>query len=161
MGYTTDFEGRVSIDPPLNEKEIEYINKFADTRRMNRKNGPYYVGGTGFMGQDHEQDVIDSNQPPAGQPGLWCQWVASDDGEFIEWDGGEKFYEAEDWMSYIIDHFLCLDPIAKRDNPHFDFLQGHVLNGEIFAQGEESGDNWKIDVVDNAVTTKQGTISYE
>ncbi len=25
MGYTTYFEGGVTIDPPLNEKEIEYL----------------------------------------------------------------------------------------------------------------------------------------
>ena len=86
MGYTTDFHGQISIDPPLNPTEIEYINKFNDTRRMNRTNGPYYVGGTGMGGQDHEDDIQDYNSPPTGQPGLWCNWCATEDGKFIEWE---------------------------------------------------------------------------
>ena len=34
MGYTTDFEGAVTVVPPLNEHEIAYLRRFADTRRM-------------------------------------------------------------------------------------------------------------------------------
>jgi len=161
MGYTTYFEGAVSIEPPLNEKEIEYINKFNDTRRMKRKNGPYYVGGTGMAGQGHDDDIEEYNSPDPTQPGLWCGWCATEDGQFIEHDGGEKFYYAAEWMQYIIDHFIGENPLAKLNNEHFDFLQGHTINGEIFATGEESGDNWKIEVKDGIVTTKQGAIVYD
>jgi len=81
--------------------------------------GAYFVGGLGLRGQDADPSVTDHNTPPgqlsyggvenefrdryeerqrrieAGecQPGLWCQWIPSDDGTAIEWDGGEKFYE--------------------------------------------------------------------
>ena len=161
MGYTTDFTGQISIDPPLNEKEIEYINQFNETRRMRRTNGPYFVGGGGMFGQDHDSDIQDYNRPPEGQPGLWCKWMATEDGKFIEWDGAEKFYDAAEWMQYIIDHFLGKNPIAKQVNSHFDFLEGHTLNGEILAEGEEQGDIWKIFVNNNAVTTKEATISWE
>ena len=172
MGYTTDFDGVINIDPPLNEKEIKYINKFSDTRRMNRRNGPYYVGGTGMCGQDREEDVIDYNSPDPSQPGLWCQWVPADietdemgepvSATGIEWDGNEKFYNAAEWMQYIIDHFIGENPLAKLNNPeHFDFLQGHTLNGEIFADGEEADDHWKIEVKDGNVTTKQGVVNYD
>ena len=162
MGYTTEFDGAVFIDPPLSEKEVLYINKFAETRRMNRKNGPYYVGGTGMAGQDHEADVIDYNSPPKGQPGLWCQWVASDEGDRIEWDGGEKFYDATKWMQYIIDHFIGENPLAKLNQPeHFDFLQGHKVNGEIFASGEEDDDLWKIVVTDGIVREVKGSVTYD
>lgn len=161
MGYTTYFEGGVIIDPPLNEKEVLYINKFAETRRMDREKGPYYVGGTGMAGQGNDPDIRDHNRPPEGQPGLWCNWIASEEGDIIEWDGGEKFYAAAEWMQYIIDHFIGKDPLAKLNNEHFDFLQGHTINGEIFATGEESGDNWKIEVKDGIVTTKQGAIVYD
>jgi len=161
MGYQTDFDGTITIDPPLNEKEIKYINAFADTRRMYRKNGPYYVGGGGIAGQDHEEDVINYNAPDASQPNLWCQWIASEDGTQIEWDGNEKFYHAAEWMEYIIDHFIGENPLAKLNQPeHFDFLQGHKTNGEIYADGEELGDNWMIEVVNGKVTRKEGTISY-
>lgn len=46
MGYTTTFEGSVSVVPPLNDQEIEFLNKFAETRRMRRNSGPYFVDGT-------------------------------------------------------------------------------------------------------------------
>jgi len=159
MGYTTYFEGSIDVDPPLNAKEIEYINKFSDSRRMNRTNGPYYLGGSGFHGQDRDDDVIDYNKPDPSQPGLWCQWIANEEGDAIEWDEGEKFYEATEWMQYIIDHFLGLDPIARRVNKNFDFLQGHTLNGEIYAEGEESEDRWYIEVKDGVVTEHQGTVT--
>jgi len=158
MGYTTEFSGYIEVDPPLNDGEIAYINKFAESRRMNRRNGPYYLG-TGDYGQDHEDDIIDYNSPPAGQPGLWCQWVASEDGTRIEWDYGEKFYNAAEWMQYIIDHFLGHEPQAKAEG--FDFLEGHTLNGTIEAAGEEYGDFWKIVVKDNKVGVVQAHIVYD
>lgn len=162
MGYTTDFDGSVEIVPPLSEKEIKYINAFNDTRRMDRENGPYYVGGGGMCGQDHEADIGDYNSPDASQPGLWCGWRTNEEGTVIEWDGGEKFYNSAEWMQYIIDHFIGANPLAKLNNPeHFDFLQGHTVNGDIYAQGEESDDVWKLEVVDGVVTVKEGTVSYD
>jgi hypothetical protein len=159
MGYTTDFWGAVEISPPLNPAEVAYINGFSSTRRMNRRKGPYYVnpGSDGF-GQDGESDIIDFNSPPPGQPGLWCQWEVSEDGKRIEWDGGEKFYSAKEWMAYIIDHFLKPGAIAKRELP---FLQAnHTVNGVIDAQGEDSDDRWRLVVEDNRVTTQMAVISF-
>ena len=147
MGYTTEFSGSISIEPPLNEDEIAYLEKFARTRRMNRKKGPYFVDGSGFAGQGHDPDIIDCNQPPPGQPGLWCQWVP--DGDGIEWDGGEKFYDSAEWMKYIIDHFLRPGAHAASELP---FLQAnHTCNGVIKAQGEDIDDRWKLIVEDNEV----------
>jgi len=172
MGYTTYFTGAISIDPPLNEKEIKYLTKFADTRRMDREKGPYYVGAGGVAGQAREDDIRDYNRPSEGQPGLWCQWVPADIqvdeldtpilARSIEWDGGEKFYYALEWMQYLVDHFIGNDPIAKKVDPEkFDFLQGHTLNGEILAEGEEQGDIWKIIVEDNVVTEKEAKIVWD
>lgn len=151
MGYTTDFEGQIDIVPALNEQEREFLINFAETRRMNRKNGPYFVDGTGFMGQDNEADVIDHNVPPDGQPGLWCKWVPSKDADALEWDGNEKFYDSAEWMAYIVEHFLGQNPLAKGDLP---FLQGHTLNGTISAQGEEPDDMWLLHVRNNVVSTE-------
>jgi hypothetical protein len=44
MGYTTEFDGSVSISPPLNAHEIAYSRKFTASRRMGRALGPYFVG---------------------------------------------------------------------------------------------------------------------
>ena len=148
MGYTTTFEGDIEIVPALNAQEIEFLTKFAGTRRMMCKQGPYYVDRGGMAGQDRGPDIIDYNTPPEGQPGLWCQWIPNEDGTALVWDENEKFYEAEHWMAYLIEHFLGRHPLAK---PELSFLQGHVLNGTIYAYGEESDDRWMLIVRDNAV----------
>jgi hypothetical protein len=158
MGYTTYFEGSVQVDPPLSAEEVAFLNKFSETRRMNRKNGPYFVDGTGDFGQGQDEDVIDHNSPDPSQPGLWCHWVASDDGSEIMWDDGEKFYEAEAWMDYIINHFVGPTPIAATELP---FLKGHTVNGTISADGEESDDFWKLKVDGNIVYRIEGRVSFE
>jgi hypothetical protein len=139
MGYTTDFEGQILVVPPMSEKTHTFLTQFADTRRMERKKGPHYVGN------DHE-DVTNSNRPPAGQPSLWCQWVPSDCGSAIEWDGGEKFYSSDEWMKYIIEQYLA--------------PAGHICNGMIEAQGEDPNDRWQLHVVDNVVSVSEGSIIY-
>jgi hypothetical protein len=159
MGYTTEFSGSVSINPPLNEAEIAFLNKFAEVRHMDRIKGPYFVDGSDSFGQGHDGDIRDYNRPGIGQPGLWCQWIPTEDGTEIEWDGGEKFYEATAWMEYIIDHFLSPTAVAKDKLP---FLQAnHTVNGEIDADGEDSGDVWKLVVKNNKVTEKRGRVVYD
>lgn len=159
MGYTTEFSGSVRVEPPLNEAEIEFLNKFSDTRRMNRRKGPYYVDNAGMCGQDREPDIIDYNSPDPSQPGLWCQWVPTEDGTEIEWNGSEKFYDSPEWMQYLIDHFLRPGCKAASQLP---FLQAnHTVNGEIDAEGEESGDIWRLVVTDNKVTVKRARIVYD
>lgn len=159
MGYTTDFSGTIKIEPPLNKAEILYLEAFNGSRRVKRTKGPYFVGDTdtgvfrpGGKITQHD-DVIDSNCPPDGQPGLWCHWMPSPEGDEIEWDGGEKFYDSEEWMRYIIDHFLKPDCAARIALP---FLQAnHICNGEIEAQGEDSSDSWLLIVKDNVVSSER------
>lgn len=148
MGYTTDFNGVFQLNKKLDDATHEFLKKFADTRRMKRDLGPeygvegeFYVDGGGFAGQDREDNVINSNSPPSTQPGLWCQWVPTEDGMGIEWDGGEKFYHYVDWIKYIISNFL---------QP-----KGYELNGEVYFQGEDSADFGIIRIENNVV--KMGT----
>lgn len=159
MGYTTEFEGKIEIDPPLSEREIEYLKKFAGTRRMDRAEGPYFVEGTGPHGQGRDKGIRDYNRPPEGQPGLWCQWVPTEDGSALEWDEGEKFYDAAEWMAYLRTHFLSgADGFGDRpaaaliDPKGMGWLPGgHQMRGTIMATGEEDGDVWRIVVRDEGV----------
>jgi len=155
MGYDTQFTGRVTVAPPLNPREIAYLRKFANTRRMERANGPYYVDGTGPYGQGRDADIIDYNQPPAGQPGRWCGWVPTETGETIEWNSVEKFYEATAWMQYLVDHFLKPGSHAQGQPGFEHFTFNHVLNGTIDAQGEDPDDTWQLIVKDNEVTSTE------
>jgi len=146
MGYSTEFKGRIEIVPPLNEKEIAYLDDFASTRHMDRENGPYFVDGS--YGHGDGSDVRDHNKPPASQPGLWCHWAPTEDGTALQWDDGEKFYESAAWMQYLMDHFVGSTPAAAYK---LSFLQGHVCNGTISAQGEDPSDMWLLGVKDNQV----------
>lgn len=76
--------------------------------------------------------------------------MPTEDGAALEWDEGEKFYDSQEWMAYLIDHFLKPGALASSAIP---FLQAnHVLNGTIKAQGEDMGDRWKLVVTNNVVT---------
>jgi hypothetical protein len=158
VGYTTDFTGHCEIEPPLTAAQVAYVNAFCCSRRMKRRvedtskltdtlreavglpigiDGEFYVGG-GLHGYN-EKGVVDSNGPPSTQPGLWCQWIVSEDGKRLEWDGGEKFYNYIEWLQYMIKHFF--------DRWHC------VVNGKVDWQGEDSGDSGTIVVTDNSVRT--------
>lgn len=164
MGYTTDFMGRFEFNKPVEPWLIEYVNKFCETRRMKRDNekikelfpnwkdlcfkgelgvdGEYFIGGIGFMGQGCDDSVIDQNRPPRTQPELWCQWIVSEDGMYLEWDGGEKFYSYCEWLDYLICEFF--HPL------------GYVLNGYVEWQGEDYDDFGTLTVTDNVWTAESG-----
>ena len=178
MGYTTNFVGEFSVEPALKDEHREYLEMFAETRRMQRdpaiastlpdplreavglpigEDGGYFVGPVpesigegvfGARGQAKDDSVTDYNTPPTGQPGLWCQWVPSEDGSLIVWDEGEKFYYYVDWLRYLIEHFL---------KPW-----GYRVDGEVEWCGEDSWDDrGKIVVDDNQVTRLAARIVYE
>lgn len=154
MGYTTEFEGKFEVSPPLTADQVAYLKAFSGTRRMKRnakaaqlddplrlavnmpigEDGAYFVGGSGFKGQKDDASVIDHDEPPAGQPGLWCDWVPTDDGKFLEHNGSEKSYYWEQWLDYLIDHFL--QPWSR------------TLSGEVSWQGEQGDDRGVIRIRD-------------
>jgi|694.fasta_scaffold00015_189 hypothetical protein len=148
MGYTTDFSGRFELNKELSPKMEQYLKLFNETRRMERNTdevfgvqGEFYVFGGGSFGQDHEDNVVDFNEPPSTQPSLWNQWTPSDDRMGIEWDCGEKFYNYTEWLVYLIHKILAPN--------------GYVLNGVVEYSGEEVGDVGEIVVVDNRVFVRE------
>jgi hypothetical protein len=168
MGYTTDFQGEFKLDKPLKPEHAAFLAKFAETRRMKRNadvtatrpdpvreavglpvgiEGGYFVGSEEFAGQEYgAAGILDSNNPPTGQPGLWCQWVPDTTGTAIAWDEGEKFYDFIPWIEYLIEHFLA--------------PWGYTLNGTVEWLGEDADDRGQIVVKDNVVKTLQGQVKY-
>jgi len=143
MGYSTDFLGTLNLNKKLTKEDSKFLQGLNATRRMKRNLEGYGVDGEFFVeklndfGQENTPDVVDHNSPPSTQPSLWCNWIPTLDGMGLEWDSGEKAYNMEDWVVYLINRYL--EP------------RGYVVNGEVEAQGEERGDNWTIRVVDNVV----------
>lgn len=162
MGYTTDFYGEFRISPTLKPEHNLYLMQFSRTRRMRRDakiaenmpdpvrisaglpigdNGAYFVGGRGFCGQDRDESVV--MDKPCGQPGYWCQWIPNEEGNGLEWDGSEKFYEYVEWLNYLIEHFL---------KPW-----GYTLDGEVSWNGEGNDDTGVIYARDNCIEAVEDT----
>lgn len=129
------FSGFITIEPPLSNEERDYVNAFKRTRRVDRVQGPHFL-----TTRDPASDinVIDENRPAYGQPSLWCQWEITQDGRRIVFDEGEREFEKPlEWMAYLIDHFLRLNPFVmeefaqvRRDYGIPNFT-GHICNGHI------------------------------
>jgi len=167
MGYTTEFEGRFYFLTPLSPARTRYLQQFSQTRRMKRDpekasqlpdpsreavglpigaEGGYYVGGLERWPSDESSDVLNYNEPPHGQPGLWCGWT-TEDGSAIVWNGVEKFYYYVKWLRYLIEHFV--EP------------WGCSINGEVTWQGEDRDDLGRIVVGANKVRVFHGLIVIE
>ncbi|MBX0310401.1 MAG: hypothetical protein JHC31_01105 [Sulfurihydrogenibium sp.] len=103
---------------------ITLFNLMADSRRMKRDTsvidyrvGYYGVDGVYFVskkslcnfGQNHDESIIDYNVAPLDLS-LWLQWNFSiyDEEIVIEWDGGEKFYDYEEWLDFIHNSLLSI-----------------------------------------------------
>lgn len=147
MGYSTEFEGEFTIEPVLTKEQTAYLKLFSDTRRMKRDpkkaanlpdpireavglplgvDAEFFVGGTGWAGQDRDESILDYNDEPSTQPGLWCQWEPSEDGSKLRWNGAEKFYCYVEWLQYINENFLK--------------AWGRKISGAVSWQGEDSPD---------------------
>src|SRR3990167_457454 len=116
MGYTTNFEGQLDIDKKLSLDDYQWLTRWNDERHEEAEDFPSH----------------------------YCQWIPTEDGLHLKWDGNEKFYNYVEWLKYLIKKFF--EP------------KGYKLNGEIIWEGEEHDDTGKIIVADNVVSTKKGKI---
>jgi hypothetical protein len=90
MGYSTDFEGSLSLTPPATKEQTNYINLLSSTRRMKRdvntlfdiykgkcgnpfaendeeiygNDGEYFARNDGSSGQSQDKSILDFNTPP-------------------------------------------------------------------------------------------------
>jgi len=166
MGYTTWFTGGLEFDKPVSEELAKYIEEFSLVRHMKRDvekikeiypnwqelcfngelgiDGEYFIGGGCWDNipgtKTHDESIVNGNHTGGSCPGLWCQWIIEEN-ELV-WDQGEKFYEYDAWLIYLIKHFIA--------------PSGYKLNGEIQFQGEDEDDFGTICVADNEVEVKYG-----
>lgn len=112
MGYTTEFDGELTITPPLNEKQRKEMNQLAE--------------------DDHHGGAYPSN---------YCQWVVDADGATLGWDGGEKFYAYVEWLRLICRKFdswgvKANGHIRWRGESFNDLGTIKVLNNVVTTSGE-------------------------
>ena len=150
MGYNTDFNGELKIEPVLKPEDKLFLERFSNSRHMKRDvvktielfgQGNYGVEGEWFlddkMNPDHTPDIVNYNCPPSTQPGLWCDFCPNEEGTALVWNGNEKTYDGLEWITYLVTNYLA--------------PRGYVVNGRLDAFGEERGDVWAIVVKDNVV----------
>lgn len=158
MSYETKIQGQFALYHPLEPNQTLYLQTFSNTRRMKRKasiarnmpdpirinakislgkDAQFFTGGIGLHGQDKDPSIINFNQPPASQPGLWCPWTIFSDNQTIIPIHTKTPYEFNSWLHFIIENFV------KRWN--------NTLNGSIIWQGEKIEDRGKTIVKDNVI----------
>ena len=150
MGYTTDFGGRFTLTPALTPAQGNYLEEFSnvghmkqDVKKLEKEEDDLReavglpIGREGEFSLIDTVGILDSNKPPACQPGLWCQWIPTYDGEFLEWDGGEKFYSYCEWLRYLMDNIFK--------------VWGVTVSGEVEYNGESYDDEGVIRVIDGVI----------
>lgn len=126
MGYHTDFTGTITVNPPLNSAEKAFIRDAED--------GRVHL----FHLADHDLSV-------------------NDEGTELEPNDSERTYDLPEWIAALAENLLgprarsWIDVHRSADPRLVHFTCDHHLNGRIVASGEDSGDLWGIEVVDNAV----------
>lgn len=139
MGYNTEFEGAFHIDKPVDDATYKLLQGLASTRRMKRQLTGYGTEGE-FYVQADESAVIDSNEPPSTQPGLWCDWAIQPDKTTLQWNENEKFYYYVEWLQYIIQRILV--------------PRGHSLSGRV-TWTDDYGRAGVISVKHNQISVEQ------
>lgn len=159
MGINTIFEGEFTLDRLLAPHHYHYLRQFNISRRMKRSifllhgqpdpmreavglplgpEGAYcvYFRPWGFHEVTYRadpafRDVLDFNEPPQGQPGLWCGWQPNLAGSAIVWDQREKFYHYVEWLRYLIQHFLAPWGYRLNGKVKWDSEDPYTPRGEI------------------------------
>ncbi len=150
MGYTTEFLGTFTFSRPLTDAELSFLQAFSKSRRMKldvlgippvlRDHMEPYTHSCGTEGAYFTQElpyghptILNYNEPPTGQPGLWCHWSPTP--TTLAWNGTEKFYYYAEWLEYLVVHFFA--------------PWGIQLNGAVQWQGEDPDDRGVLSMRNN------------
>ena len=183
MGYTTSFINSFTLDKPLTDIQIEYLNMFADTRRMKRDSGKLHAMFVNGQGNKRCFELcIALGLPIDGEGEFYCgtgpsgqdggHFNSSDDNSVVEYnyppstqpglwnqwnpneDGTEIIWDgSEKFYNYI-------EWIKYLINT-FLAPWGYKVNGQVEWRGEDNSDIGVLEVVDNVVTTHEGkTIAH-
>lgn len=156
------YEMDLIIEPALSKEVVDYIQHFSRTRKMvldldylDKHYDPKKYGFKGSFGRKGEYFVnlgdsslkdncmnhplvINVNNDPEIHPNVWCDFFVSSDGSRLKWREIESTDHCEEWMNYLINHFIA--------------PSGSFVNGKICVQGEFASDYYEIHIENNIVT---------
>lgn len=155
MGLHTDYLGSIRIDPLLNADEVAFLRSVNATRHCGDVADPLDVA-------EHPQadgppaDVRAANTVRPGRPGLWCPWTACLQGCCLRWDGAEKPYQPERWLTYLIDTYLRPGAALAGDlrAAALGLTFDHVLDGMLVGERAETTELFALEVRSNVVRRK-------
>jgi hypothetical protein len=151
MGLLTDYLGHLRIAPVLSAQEVEFLQAFNRTRHCGDDDAPLRVAQ---HPSDNEPTGGESyNRPAPGMPELWCPWTCCDDGCCLQWDGVEKPYAPQEWLTYLIDVFLRPGARLRRDAEarRIGLSFNHVLDGMLIGERRETSELFALEVRANSV----------
>lgn len=131
MGYTTKFDGAIKFDRELTASEIMTIRKICSFGEDG--DAEDLAKAIGYV---HPEHVTGGDR---GYSYIQIELTENLDG--LEWDGGEKCYFMLTTLNVVMQAIM-------QKIPDLNF------HGGMTAQGEEIGDVWAIEVVNNAAYRK-------
>lgn len=162
MGFSTKYLGHLTIEPPLDDAEADWLRAFAAVdRRLYTQ--PYEVAmnaralefdalrerrsGDDHHGSDPFTSLISRDGPPH------LDWGPCLEGCCLAWNGTDKSRMAEESLQYLIDHFLRPGAHARlAGRPEFEhFTFDHVVNGIIAAERDDTCELFLIICEDNTI----------
>jgi len=120
------FTGELTITPPLQQAQVQYLQAFSQSRRVRRNANivanepdslrlavelPIGVEGEYFVGDGSDEacleSIIDGNTPPSDQPSLYCCLSVNDTGTILlNGDPDNTARAVPHWIEYLVEHFF-------------------------------------------------------
>ena len=129
MGYTTEFAGKFLFDRPLTAEHLAVLKQFIELIWDRKVTEAMALAKPGIQAPENG----------------YCQWAPTKNGDALEWDGNEKFYQYTEWLEFLLAAFLS--------------PWGYIVNGDVTWQGEEVGDVGVLSVKNNVVTEKKANLA--
>lgn len=155
MGYDTEYVGYLTIAPPLNSTEVEWLSGFADWGAA--MNGdPFHLpmnprAAVARAFQERRWAMASAATVPAGVR----DWRVDTDGDRISWRRSERSNDAVRTLRFLVEYYLGPEALAKScgSRDFADFTFDHRLDGIIAASRDDADELFLITVVENAIDT--------
>ena len=153
MGFDTEYLGHLTITPPLNAAEVEWLNGFADW-------GALPDGDPFRLPMNPRAELAAAFRERGGAiPGGGTvpfgvrDWRVCSHGDRISWRRREKSNDAQQVLRFLVSQYL--GPRARAqdsDNPDFAaFTFDHRLDGVIAAERNDTEELFLMRVVDSDI----------